>query len=256
MTKDEIKRSKAIAMFENWLPIIGYEGRYEVSNKGRVKTLLKNNSKTEILKPSNHIQGYLRVGLRKDGISKIISIHRLVASAFIPNPEDKPQVNHIDGIKSNNKIENLEWCTQKENAAHAVLNGIYNSAKGENAGHSKLKDSDIYKVYELLKENKKPYQIAKIIGISKSTINLIVHNKIWTHLDIKWNDVYEVKNIENQVPYIKGLKRNCNHCGIEYNAIQENLRRGKGLFCNKSCAASSAGKVRWASRKIALNSCI
>ena len=110
-------------MNEIWLPIEGYENLYEVSNLGRVRRLesvvTSKNGVTQkvsgkILKP-RVVQGYLRVNLCKNGIRRSYYIHRLVSTAFIPNPDKKPQVNHIDEDKTNNTAENLEWCTAKEN---------------------------------------------------------------------------------------------------------------------------------------------
>ena len=99
---------------EIWKDIEGYEGIYQVSNLGRTKRLYKND-KEKILKPFSNKDGYLIVNLCKEGKVKSRSVHRLVAQAFIPNPENKPEVNHKDENKSNNKVENLEWVTSKEN---------------------------------------------------------------------------------------------------------------------------------------------
>lgn len=102
---------------EIWKTVKGFEGFYEVSSLGRVKSLgngNSNNSKERILKPVK-CNGYLRVPLWKDGKPKNFSVHRLVANAFIPNPLNLPQVNHKDENKENNCVDNLEWCTQKYN---------------------------------------------------------------------------------------------------------------------------------------------
>ena len=101
---------------EQWKDIAGYEN-YEVSTCGNVR-----NKKTgRLLKPINK-RGYNTVKLRKNGADKRLSIHRLVAETFIENPYNKPQVNHIDENKRNNIVENLEWCTNKENANHGTRN--------------------------------------------------------------------------------------------------------------------------------------
>jgi len=114
---------------EEWRAIAGYEGIYEVSNYGRVKSLPNRRrngrgdndfytTKEIILKPGRMAQtGYLSVSLK----SKTHSIHRLVAKAFIPNPDSKRQVNHIDKNKQNNAVSNLEWCTERENTVHGFL---------------------------------------------------------------------------------------------------------------------------------------
>ncbi len=107
-------------MIEIWKPIRGYEG-YEVSNLGRIKSLNYNHTGCEkILKPVNDGKGYLKVFLFKNGKRKNFQIHRLVAQTFIPNPDNKPCVNHIDCNPSNNCINNLEWCTYKENTQYAL----------------------------------------------------------------------------------------------------------------------------------------
>lgn len=103
-------------MVEIWRDIEGYENLYQVSNLGRVKALGNGicNSKEKIIKPSNS-RGYLHVNLCKEGKIKTHLIHRLVAQVFIKNPENLPQVNHKDEDKSNNRVDNLEWCSAKYN---------------------------------------------------------------------------------------------------------------------------------------------
>lgn len=101
---------------EMWKEIDGYEGRYEVSNYGNVRSLnFRQTGMVKNLKPQPDKKGYLTVGLCKDGGMKWGKIHRLVASAFIPNPDNKPQVNHKDGNKANNCVNNLEWATSATN---------------------------------------------------------------------------------------------------------------------------------------------
>lgn len=94
---------------EVWKPIKGYEGLYEVSNLGRVRKIIYKEMKGE-----DHL-GYRRLNLTKDGVTKPYLVHRLVAEAFIPNPENYPIINHIDECPSNNHVDNLEWCDQKHN---------------------------------------------------------------------------------------------------------------------------------------------
>ena len=110
---------------EEWRDVVGYEGLYQVSNLGRVKSFHKNNAKIITPKPDNH--GYLRVVLCKDFKKKNRMVHVLVAQAFIPNPESKRQVNHIDGNKTNNHVSNLEWVTPAENIHHAFETGLRKS---------------------------------------------------------------------------------------------------------------------------------
>lgn len=107
-------------MIEIWKDIPGYEGLYQVSNLGRIKSILFRNRQIEykrerILIPQPNGTGYLKTILSKNGIFKQYLIHRLGAMAFLPNPENLPQINHKDENKHNNKVDNLEWCTEKYN---------------------------------------------------------------------------------------------------------------------------------------------
>ena len=111
-----------------WRSIKGYEGIYEISDTGLVRNLrVDSKNRTypgKILTPGKTVSGYPFVFLSVNGKSKNNMIHRLVATAFIPNPHNLPEVNHIDGNKENNNVSNLEWCTRKENLKHAVDNGL------------------------------------------------------------------------------------------------------------------------------------
>lgn len=115
-------------MIEIWKDICGYEGIYQVSNYGRIKALslkvYSNNKllyikKEKILSLRTEKHGYQSISLHKNNTSKRLLVHRLVAEAFIPNPENKTEVNHINGIKADNNVENLEWCTHSENVLHS-----------------------------------------------------------------------------------------------------------------------------------------
>lgn len=111
---------------EIWKDIKGYEGLYQVSNLGRVKSFKTNKRKYEYKYMSLVIdkKGYLTVSLCGNHKRKTYKVHRLVSQAFIPNQEGKTQVNHIDGNKQNNRVDNLEWCTNGENGIHAYKNGL------------------------------------------------------------------------------------------------------------------------------------
>ena len=103
------------------LPVVGYEGLYEVDSLGNVYSVKRTTTKGGKLKPQLS-KGYCRVALSKNGVAKRYFVHRLVAKAFIPNPFDLPQVNHKDERKTNNRVENLEWCTAKYNTNYADAN--------------------------------------------------------------------------------------------------------------------------------------
>lgn len=106
---------------EIWKDVQGYEGLYQVSNLGRVKSLPKYHYKRErILKPTDNGNGYKIVGIRENGRRLNFYVHRLVATAFVPNPKRLGYVNHKDYNKDNNMASNLEWCTQKENVNYSI----------------------------------------------------------------------------------------------------------------------------------------
>lgn len=115
-------------LIEEWRPVVGFEGLYEVSSLGRIKTLSKTvvrkgvcyNFKEKILKPQSYGNGYLKIGLHNNGHTKFLFVHRIVAQAFIPNPENKPCIDHINTIRNDNRVENLKWCTPKENRNNPI----------------------------------------------------------------------------------------------------------------------------------------
>ena len=120
---------------EIWKDIKDYEGLYQISNLGNIKSVtrkVKNKkygtmiAKEKILKQNMSKAGYFTIGLCKNGKTKTTSVHRLVASTFILNPKNKPCINHLDNNPSNNNVKNLEWCTQKENIQHACKSGNMN----------------------------------------------------------------------------------------------------------------------------------
>lgn len=110
---------------ENWKDVVGYEGIYKISTLGRIK-----NSKNKIIKQYKNHKGYLITQLSKCKDKKTFIVHRLVAGTFIPNPENKPQVNHINCNKEDNRVVNLEWVTNNENKLHAKENGLCKAIKG------------------------------------------------------------------------------------------------------------------------------
>ena len=124
---------------EIWKPILGYEERYEVSNLGMIRKI-QGRYAGRILKCFTDSDGYLCISLTKDYKSKSFFVHRLVAMTFIPNLENKPQVNHINGIKSDNRVENLEWVTASENMQHAWKNGLTKGNFGKHPTEKALRN--------------------------------------------------------------------------------------------------------------------
>lgn len=167
---------------ENYIDVVGYEGRYKVSDLGNIKSMPKPKCKREkILKQCNLSSGYKSVDLG-DGVSiKKYLVHRLVAQAFIPNHENKPQVNHINGKKYDNRLQNLEWNTRSENQKHSIIKGL-RSAKGEKNSQSILTEEKVLEIRHLLKGKIPQKLIADRFGISIPTVSDINRRHTWTHI--------------------------------------------------------------------------
>lgn len=172
-----------------WKKIPGYS-LYEISNYGEIKTFnWKNMGKEKIMKPALDAGGYLRTMLKRDSDGKIhtIKVHRLVAITFIDNPEDKPQVNHINGIRNDNRVSNLEWCTNKENIKHSFKIGL-SSNKGEKNPCATLTDEQVKEILSTYVFGKKgkvgmtKEQLAQKYNTTYSVIKRIVQRKTWKHL--------------------------------------------------------------------------
>ena len=165
---------------ENWKKIKGYEN-YLVSDQGRVFNL----KYKRFRKLSKNRGGYLYVNLCKNGVRKSQKVQRLVANAFIPNPENKRTVNHIDGCKANNHVENLEWATYSENLQHAFDNGLKKPPclKGIKNGRAKLTEKEVLEIRRLYKTGDYTQRgLGKMFGVSKLPIGHIVNRKIWKHI--------------------------------------------------------------------------
>lgn len=165
---------------EKWVRISGYEHLYEISNIGRVKSLGNNRFKIDkMVKLAKDKNGYSYVCLWKKGLGKKIKIHRLVATAFIPNPDNKPMVNHKNGIKTDNRVKNLEWCSCKENVAHAILSGL-SKRHGSDNPSAKLTKSNVRYIRKNFNHN--PGKFSKMFSVTDVTIYNIIRKKTWNKL--------------------------------------------------------------------------
>lgn len=165
-------------MEEIFKPIVGYSGKYKIGDKG---TVLKNNNTPLFQRKDRY--GYMRVMLWLNKKLSNKSVHRLVAITFIQNPENKPHVHHKNGIRDDNRLENLEWVTAKENVLHGFKNGrIPATAKGENVPGHILKETDIPIIRQLLKDDLSLRQIGNKFGVSLHTIYSIKSGKNWKHI--------------------------------------------------------------------------
>lgn len=158
--------------------IKGFEGRYTISNKGIVRSLLTG----KIMKQGITRFGYARINLRYPNSRKFKSflVHRLVAGNFLPNPNNYKEVNHIDCNRLNNNLDNLEWCDRSYNQKHSFKYGIH-SNKGNKNPNAKLDNNKILHIKELINEGKSHMSIAKIYNVSSSTIDMIANNKTWSN---------------------------------------------------------------------------
>lgn len=171
-------------MFEQeiWKDIPNYEGKYQISNLGNIRHF----GKTKLIKQQINKDDYSIVSLRNGKTKKTYRVHRLVAKAFIPNPENKPQINHIDGNKRNNCVINLEWVNASENIRHAHKIGIYNQKQHSMAMNkykkkvAKIKNGKIVELYESLS------LASQLNNVSKQCIHNAIKNPNYTCVGFEW----------------------------------------------------------------------
>lgn len=176
--------------------VIGYEGLYFVTSEGEIfshdrKVLRINRSnrnekyyikiKGLKIKIKKNLKGYVRCTLSKKGKPKTFSVHRVVAQAFLNQHLGQVQVNHKNGNKDDNRLENLEWVTPKDNIRHAIKTGLIN-INGEKHYNSKLNSSHVLNIKKLIKEGKSNVYISKIYNVDPTNISCIRLNKSWKHI--------------------------------------------------------------------------
>lgn len=194
---------------EIWKDIPGYEGLYQVSNLGRVKSYdmkVSHNHggvairKGRVLKQVITKWGYNLVSLCKNGTKKQLSVHRIVANSFLENKELKPQVNHKNGIKTDNSLDNLEWCTSFENMQHAVKTKLYVVKSGKQShmfGKTGFQSNVSKRIIqynlngEIIRIHGSIKQAALEINGCSSSISLCCRGKIKTSSNYKWSYCYE-----------------------------------------------------------------
>jgi hypothetical protein len=177
---------------EVWKAIPGFNGYYEASNYGRIKSLSRyvpdyrgfRLIKERIIKVNFNSKGYYQVSIYhpKTGKQKL-KVHRLVAMAFIDNPNNKPQVNHINCIKTDNNVDNLEWCTNDENQKHACENGLKGSAIGSKSPRTNLTEEIVLKIKKTpAKTKQERVKVANSFGITLRCYEHIKYGSSWKHV--------------------------------------------------------------------------
>jgi hypothetical protein len=163
---------------EIWKEVKGFERYYRVSSIGRIMSIRTN----KILKISLTKEGYNRIELNVNGNAQKFSLHRIVALSFIPEIDGKQYVNHINNIRNDNRIENLEWCTAKENQQHCIKEGRKPSIAGNKNAMSILTEQQVVEIRRLKLEGKRNIEIARQFNLDEKHISLIVLRKRWKHI--------------------------------------------------------------------------
>lgn len=169
--------------------VVGYEKYFQASETGLIFSKRTN----KVLKTRFTKRGYetfsTRLNGRKGGVI-LLFVHKLVALAFLENPDNKPQVNHKDGNKKNNNLSNLEWCTISENVQHAFDTGLAVSLKGEEHKSSILINEDVVKIKNLHVPGKfGKTRISKLLGIKENIVAKVLLGKTWKHIDKDYNRI-------------------------------------------------------------------
>lgn len=184
-------------------PILGYEEIYSIRKDGQVLSharITKSGKPLEDkwLRPGLNGSGYLRVNLRKNEKVSTHSIHRLLATAFISNPSNYPIINHINGIKTDNRLDNIEWCTYSRNNQHAYDTGLKVRPCGELAGKAKLKEADILAIKVMYIETRSCPAVAKHFNVHANTVRSILRGDSWGHLHTDGPEALISSKIKNE----------------------------------------------------------
>ena len=177
---DELKvKFEVVNDSEEWRDVEDYDGDYQISNFGRVRS--RKSGEWRLMKTTPNQKGYLGVMFSRQGKTKRFEIHRIVATAFLPNPNNLPVVEHADDNKQNNHVSNLFWSTHSDNTRHAYERNLINNYTIK----AKLKESDIKLIRQIYKSHDKNFgakALAKKFGVTRATIENIVHDKTWKRL--------------------------------------------------------------------------
>lgn len=185
-----LKGSTMEIVNEEWRPVVGFEGKFEVSNHGRVKALpweLRHWCGKMIPQPEKlvalvkHSGGYRIVSLRQG--TKKAYVHRLVMEAFVGPPGERQDVNHIDGNKANNRLDNLEYCDRLHNVRHAIATGLQDNA-GEGNGMHRYTTEQVIAAHRRVEQGASQKQAAAETGVSVGMVSQIVKGKRWRHLGL------------------------------------------------------------------------
>jgi hypothetical protein len=237
-------------MEELWKDIVGFEGLYKISNLGRVMSCRSANHKDKkpiIMKPSVSNTGYHHVQLYKNKKAYTMTIHRMVATAFIDNPSNKPEVNHIDGIKSHNAVDNLEWVTIGENQRHAIKLGLRSPSpmtgrKGKESPTSKsviqyTLDGEFVRVWYCISD------AARALNCHTSAIGLCLSGRNITGAGYMWRELKD-----DTIPQKISPSRNRNHAKaisvIQLSMSNEIIKSWNSLYSASKETGNTAYSIR------------
>lgn len=228
---------------ETWAPCRSH-GRtfpvYEVSTLGRVRRTIAAATGVpagHLLKPRTGSNGYPRITLCDAGQHLTCPIHRLVAAAFLGDPAPGHNVNHKNGIKTDNRLENLEYTTQQENDAHARRIGLTDQ-RGSRSPNAKITEADVIEIRRLASEGILRKVIAQRFGLGCHYVSEIIVGRSWAH-------VPPHSAPPRDAPYYKRVTRICQWCGSEFLMQPSDLKHRPGRFCNRKCSA----RARYSSKQ-------